>query len=70
MKLIEEANKAWRMFSVQMMSVATAVQLSWAALPSDMIASIPQQYVQYLTIGLLVAGIVGRVVKQPSVSGE
>lgn len=70
MKLIDEANKAWRMFSVQMMGVATAVQLSWAALPPEMIASIPQQYVQYMTIGLLVAGIVGRLVKQPSVSGE
>lgn len=64
MKLVDDAKQAWRWFSVQAMALALAIQGAWEVIPADMKASIPPQYVSYLTAGLLVFGIVGRVVKQ------
>jgi len=39
MKLIDEWNKAWRMLSVQAMTVAGALQGAWLYLPDDMRSS-------------------------------
>lgn len=64
MKLVDDAKQAWRWFSMQAMALAVAVLGAWEVIPADMKASIPPQYVTYLTLGLLVFGIVGRVVKQ------
>jgi hypothetical protein len=64
MKLVEDAKQAWRWFSMQAMVLAVAVQGTWEMVPADMKASIPQQYVTWLTLGLLVLGIAGRLVKQ------
>lgn len=64
MKLVDDARRAWRWFSVQAMALALAVQGVWEAMPADMKASIPQQYVTWLTLALLALGIVGRLVDQ------
>lgn len=64
MRLVDDARKAWRWFSVQAMFVAFVLQGAWEALPPDMKASIPQQYVTYITLFLLAMGIAGRLVKQ------
>lgn len=69
MKLIDNANKAWRMLSMQAMTGALAVQSAWGMVPEDMKGSIPPNVVMYLTMGLVALGIVGRLVKQDSVSG-
>lgn len=66
MKLVENAKTAWRWFSVQAMALATAIQLTWAMLDTDMRSVIPYQetVVPALTGTLLVLGIVGRLYKQ------
>lgn len=69
MKLIDNVNKAWRMLSVQAMVAAGAVQLAWESLPPSLLAAVPPDVVKYVTLGLLVLGIVGRLVKQDKVSG-
>ena len=70
MKLIENASKAWRMFSVQAMGLALVVQTVWVELPADLRDSLDSSTVRYITIGLFVAGVLGRLVKQDKVSGD
>lgn len=64
MRLVEDARKAWKWISVQAMALAGAIQVAWLSIPDDMKASIPAKYVTVLTLGLLVLGIAGRLVKQ------
>lgn len=63
MVLIENWRKAWRMFSVQAMALAVAVQALWES--GALQDVVPAAWVPRITIGLLVFGIVGRVVCQP-----
>jgi len=70
MKIIPEWRKAHRMLSVQCMTLASSLLVTWEVLPNDLKASIPQPWVRYGAIALLVLGVVGRLVKQPSVSGK
>ena len=70
MKLIDNAAKAWRMFSVQAMTLALVVQTVWIELPADLRGSLDSATVRYITIGLLIAGVLGRLVKQDKVSGN
>lgn len=65
--LIPNWCKAWRFVSMQAMTAALILQGAWQALDADMRASLAPGVVQWLTIGLLVVGIVGRLVKQPKV---
>lgn len=64
MALVPNASSAWRWFSVQAMAVAGALQGAWLAMPADLKARVPADWVDYLTIGLMVCGIVGRLVDQ------
>lgn len=64
MRMIPQWRHAWRMFSVQAMALATAVQGAWIAMPADMRASLEADWVQWTSIALLLAGIVGRLVDQ------
>jgi hypothetical protein len=68
MKLIPTWKKAWRMFSVQAMTLATALQGAWMAVPAELQTHVPSVLVHILTIVLLVAGVFGRLVTQPGVS--
>lgn len=65
MKLIANWRKAWRMLSIQAMTLAGAVQGAWMFIPDGMRSSIPANVVQAVTIALLVLGVVGRLVDQP-----
>ena len=67
MTLIPEARRAWRMFSVQAQALAFALLGAWQALPEDLKASLPPSLVYWLAMGLMVAGIAGRLVQQPKV---
>jgi len=69
-KLIPEWKRSLRMFSVQAMVLAGAIQGAWVALPPEMKASVSDDWMRYITIALMVAGVVGRLVVQPTVSGE
>lgn len=70
MKLISNWKKCWRMFSVQAMTIAAAIQGAWVYTPDDMRATIPSEWVQLATITLLVLGVIGRLFTQKKVSGE
>ena len=64
MKLIDNARQAWRFFSVQAMALAGAMQGAWLAMPPDLQARIPAEWVDGLTMAILALGIVGRLVDQ------
>jgi protein-S-isoprenylcysteine O-methyltransferase Ste14 len=63
-EIVDDAKQAWRWLSMQAMTAALAVQGAWVVLPDDMRATVPPDYVQWLTFALLGLGIVGRLVKQ------
>ena len=69
MKLIPEWKRCFRMFSVQSMWLAVAIQTTWIGLPADMREAIPQPWVVALTVVVLVLGFIGRLVDQPKVRG-
>jgi hypothetical protein len=64
MKLIDGWRKAHRMFSVQAMALAGAIQATWPLIPDDMKATLPHNVVHWVSLALLGAGIAGRLVKQ------
>lgn len=64
MTLVEDAKRAWRWFSVQAMFWAAAIQGAWEFCPPDLKAGMPPKLVTVVTVGLLVLGIAGRLVKQ------
>lgn len=67
MRLIPNWKRCYRMFSVQAMALAGAIQGAWPMVPDDMKATLPPTLVHWASVVLLVAGIVGRMVDQPKV---
>lgn len=63
-KLVADWKRAWRWFSVQAMVVSTAILSTWAVLPADMKAKLPDELGLYAAIATLVLGVVGRLVDQ------
>lgn len=70
MKLVPEWKRCLRMFSVQAMILAGAVQGAWASLPDEMKATVSDDWLHYGTIALMVLGVIGRLVAQSSVGEE
>ena len=68
MKLITEWRQTWRWFSMQAMVAVAAIQGGWAAMPDDLKVHFPARLVTALSIGLLLLGIGGRLVKQNKAS--
>lgn len=68
MRLIDNWRRAPKMLSMWAMALAGAVQGAWAIIPQEMQASLPPSLVQGVTLGLLVLGIAGRLVKQEGVT--
>lgn len=66
MKLVPNARRAWRWFSMQMMALAAAAQVAWASLPPEALAIIPVDVRGYITLGLVVLAMVGRLIDQGS----
>lgn len=64
MRLVEEWKDAWRWFSVQAMAGAAVVQAAWVGLPDDLKAHLPAWLVTALSLGLLAAGLCGRLLHQ------
>lgn len=65
--LIKDWRKCWRMFSVQSMVLASAIQGAWEAMPADLQAQVSPGLVHWITITLLIFGIIGRLIEQPKV---
>lgn len=66
MRLVDDVKSAYRWFSMQCMGLALALQGAWEVVPEDMKAGIPPRAVTVITVGLLVLGLIGRLVKQES----
>jgi hypothetical protein len=64
MKFVDDVKDAWKWISMQAMAAAIAIQGAWEVLPPDMKTGIPPKLVTYVTLGLLVLGFAGRLVKQ------
>ena len=64
MKLVKDAGKAWRWFSVQTMALQGAAGGAWLAVPDDMRASVPSEWLAACAVALTVLGIAGRLVDQ------
>ena len=64
MKLIDNWKKAPRMLSVQAMALAAAIQGTWPSVPDDLKAHVPPFLVHWVSVVLLVAGILGRLLQQ------
>lgn len=64
MKLIPEWKKCLKMFSVQAMVVAGAVQAAWVAVPPEWGASINSDWLRWGTVALMVLGVAGRLIDQ------
>ena len=62
--LVAEWRAAWRWFSVQAMALTAAIQAAWAGMPEDMRQHFPAWAVTALSVGLLLLGIGGRLVRQ------
>lgn len=64
MKLVDDFRKAYKWFSMQCMALALALQGAWEFIPDDLRSGVPPRAVTVITLGLLVLGIVGRLIKQ------
>ena len=64
MKLVDDFRHAWKWFSIQAMALAVALQGAWAAFGDDLKQNVPHWLVTAITLGLLAAGIGGRMVSQ------
>jgi hypothetical protein len=64
MRFVDDARRAWKWVSMQCMVLALTLQGAWEVIPSDLKGSIPPKLVTAITLGLLVLGIAGRLVKQ------
>ena len=64
MKLVKDARKAWRWWSVRAMGVQAAVAGSWLAVPDDMRAAVPAEWLAATAVLLMLLGIAGRLIDQ------
>ena len=64
MRLVKDARKAWRWFSVQAMVLQGAVASSWLFVPDDMRAAVPGEWLAACAVVLTVIGIAGRLIDQ------
>lgn len=64
MKLVPDAKRGWKWISVQAMALNTAMLGTWVALPADLKATIPEQWVFWAAIGLALTGLIGRFIDQ------
>jgi hypothetical protein len=63
-RLVDEWRGAWRWFSLQAMVLSGVVQAAWDALPADLKQYLPRGLGLALSLGFLLLGIGGRLVKQ------
>lgn len=64
MKLVKDARKAWRWFSVQALAVMALLPIVWVQLPPDVQAMMPEAWRPWVMVALAIGGIAGRLIKQ------
>ena len=70
MKLVPNARQAWRWFSVQAFVAIGLTQAAWETLPPEALNVIPVDWRGYITLGLAIVGLAGRLIAQdPKAAG-
>lgn len=64
MKLVDDWKKCLGWFSVQLPAINAAFLLTWSQLPTKFQDALPLPWVIGIAVGLLVLGVIGRLVKQ------
>ena len=64
--LVPNWRAAWKWFSVQAMILSTAILTTWALMPGDLKARLPDEFGLIAAIVTLVFGVAGRLVDQES----
>jgi len=64
MKLVPNARRAWRWFSVQALALAGLIPVAWASVPLEWQQAVPKDWMAYGAAFVAVLGIVGRLVDQ------
>lgn len=64
MKLVPDYKEACKWFSMHAMFYAAALPFAWAQMPPELKAYIPAEYMPYITAGILIGGMFGRVIQQ------
>jgi len=63
-QLVPNVRKAWRWLSMQLLALAAIAEVAWATMPPDALAVIPPDWRGYISLGLVVAAMLGRVIDQ------
>lgn len=63
-KLIKDAKRAWRYFSVQALAVLGIVSVVWPVLPPETQALVPAAWHPWILGAVAIGGIFGRLVDQ------
>lgn len=69
-QLIDDAGSAWRMLSVQAQAIGAALVTTWMLMPEEWKATISPKMMAGVALTFFVAGVVGRLVKQPKLHPE
>ena len=64
MQLVQDARRAWRWFSVQVLTLLAVLPLIWEQMPPETHALVPETWRPWIITGLALIGIGGRLVKQ------
>ena len=64
MKLVPNWQAAGRWLSMRLMALAAAAQIAWETLPPEALAIIPIDWRGYITLGLVLLAMVGRMIDQ------
>jgi hypothetical protein len=64
MKLVPGARRAWRWFSMQALAFQGALAGAWLAVPDDMRAAVPADWLAAAAVVLAVMGAFGRLIDQ------
>ena len=64
MRLVPDWQRAWRWFSVQAFALQGIAAASWLAVPGDMRAAVPPEWLAAGAVALTALGILGRLVDQ------
>ena len=70
MTLIPNIKQAWKMFSIQAQTINAALLVSWQSLPASFQTILPVEYLIVIAVVLLLLGMVGRVIQQPSIEDK
>ncbi|UXE39611.1 DUF7940 domain-containing protein [Raoultella ornithinolytica] len=70
MKLIENWQSAWKMWSVRILAALAIVATSWAAVPDSVKSLIPEQYLGYIVGFVSVCAAIARIIKQFSLDSN